>query len=61
MAEHGQSKVFTIGPKGIEIKSREPFRERGLHVKKPNTNQFLISEPKQWLGYATKDVSEIVQ
>ena len=24
-------------------------------------NQFLISEPKQWLNYATKEVSKIVQ
>ena len=39
----------------------EPFRERGVHVNKPSTNQFLISEPKHWLNYATKEVLKIVQ
>jgi len=32
-----------------------------VHVNKSSTNLLLISEPKQWLGYATKDVSEIAQ
>jgi len=27
---------------------------------KPSTNQFLISEPEQWLIYAAKEVSKIV-
>jgi len=30
-------------------------------VNKPSKNQFLISEPKQWLKYATKEVLKIVQ
>jgi len=45
----------------MEIQSREPFRERGVHVNKPSTNKVLISEPKQWLRYSTKEVLKIVQ
>jgi len=33
----------------------------GLFINKPSTNQFLISEPKQWLNYAKKEILKIVQ
>jgi len=45
----------------LEIQSREPFRERGVHVNKLSKNQFLISEPLQWLSYAKKHTFKIVQ
>ena len=51
----------TLEASTLELLSREPFRERGVHVNKRSTNQFLISEPKHWLNYATKEVSKIVQ
>jgi len=45
----------------IEIISRGPFRERGVHVNKPSSNQFLTSELNQRLNYASKEVLKVVQ
>jgi len=39
---------------------KEPFKERGVRVNKLSTNQFLISEPKQWLVHATREVLQYV-
>jgi len=30
-----------------------------VHVNKPSANQFLISEQKQWLNYATNEVLKL--
>ena len=32
-----------------------------MRVNKPSTNQFLVSELKQWIIYARKEVSRILQ
>jgi len=45
----------------MEIWSREPFRERGVHVNKPGTKQILIFKPKKLRNHPLKAAWTITQ